>query len=301
MSTARNYGTGVFGVTLGGLNCGLVQSAKFSTMKRPVSDAPMADKLFTQRAMGNPELTDIEIDIALSGGRKEVMNRFKSLFDQNSDNGGASIRFDGAITQCGLDGKAVAIQNFYQGLITKFAFGDFSVDAKAPPTFKITISPEKIENIPGDGSKVQGAVDKTNKEWLASNFRVTIAGQETKNVTKVSGGAATCSVSKQVTGEGLLPELIPGALKFEDLKIDFMSKDRKTWDDWHKEMVFNGNFLAEKDVVVELLDPTMKKTLFTITWVGCGISDLSNAALTNNEAKSSITTASLYAESQTFA
>ena len=289
MSVQRNYGTGVFGVTFGGVNCGIVQSVKLSQTKRPVTEAPVSHGLFTQRAMGNKELTPIEIEVALSSGRLEVLNRFKAIFDQNTDNGGGAARFDGLILVGNADGKCVQMQNFYNGIITSFAFGDLDVGAKGPPTFKITIEPEKIETLRGDDSTIQGAVDQNNKEWLASNFRVTGAGLTTSHVTKVYGWTTKCTTSKQYVGEQDLPELIPGAFEFpKDGKIDFMGKTAKDWYDWHKQMVTEGDNMAKKDFVVEYLDTTMKKTLFTVTYHECGIVALAT------QAKSAFNTATLY-------
>jgi hypothetical protein len=302
MSVQRNWGAGVFGVTFGGVNCGIVQSVKLSQTKRPVSEAPVSHGLFTQRSMGNKELTPIEIEVALSGGRMEVLNRFKAIFDQKTDNGGGAARFDGAIMVGNVDGNCVQMQNFYNGLVTSFAFGDLDVGAKAAPTFKISIEPEKIETLDGDGSKIQGAVDKGNKEWLASNFRVTAAGLTTSHVTKVYGFTTKMTTSKQYVGEQDLPELIPGNLDFcKDGKIDFMGKTAKDWYAWHKQMVIDGDNMAEKDIVVEYLDTTLKKTLFTVTYHECGISDLATPQFTNNESKSALNTATLYVDRISFA
>jgi hypothetical protein len=298
---SRNYNVGVFGVTFGGLNCGIVQSVKLSTIKREVQEAPVADKLYTQRSMGPPSLTPIEIEIALSGARQEVLSRFSAIFNQQSDNGGGAARFDGEISIGNTDGKCVKRQIFNSGIITAFSFGDLDVGGKGMPTFKVTIEPEEIQTIEGDNSKIQGNVDKQNKVWSAANFRVTAAGLPTADVSKVYNWNTKLSTHKQYTGEQRLPQLIPGALEFpKDGKIDFMSRSSKEWYDWYKAMNEEGDVTLEKDIVVEYLDSTLRKTLFTVTYHECGIADLTSPQFQNNKPDSALNTAVLYCDRISF-
>ncbi len=89
----------------------------------------------------------------------------------------------------------------------------------------------------------------------------------------------------------------PGKLEFPNLRVTFPESDLKFWDAWFTNMVIAGNQEDEKEGTLELLGPSLKSTLCTISFFGVGIHKLSyNGAAADAAAAARKMIAELYVE-----
>jgi hypothetical protein len=99
-------------------------------------------------------------------------------------------------------------------------------------------------------------------------------------VARIDSFTITQNIAEVASGGSLVRTKHPTTLEIPNLTVTFAAADAKPWQDWFDDFVINGNSGAgnEKSGTIELLDPSLKETLGTVTLVRCGIFSLELAA-----------------------
>lgn len=300
-ATGRNFTTGVFGIEVDGMPGGMISGVTLPSKKRSANDIPVGHELKTTRGAGNIEITPFEFSMALSSAKGPMLDKLKTIVGRASDNGGSKARWNGAVHLANYDGEIKETYTFRDAIVTEWKFVDFDVAGKEPVMMQIKLTPEDFEYGPGSG-KVAGESPALQRKYMNSNFRVTCGGLDCTGITKFAGLNVKQTTALQLTGETMVPELLSAGLEYsKEISVDILAKSIKTWQDWKKNFVDLGNIMDEKDFTIELLDPSMKETLFTVTVAGCGIMDLAAPKLENNKAASALYSAKMYCDRIEFA
>src|SRR5687768_17196512 len=83
------------------------------------------------------------------------------------------------------------------------------------------------------GTDARGKVDlKQQKQWLASNFRLTIPGVDTSKVSKIGAFTATQNVIGDQLGEARELQRVPGKLELGNLVVTSAATSNEKFHQW---------------------------------------------------------------------
>ena len=191
---------------------------------------------------------------------------------------GSPVSKVGSVALANAQGKAQAYRNFRDALVEEVTFPALDASNKGAALFAITLSPAEIAHAPGDGADLETTVGAKQKKWLCSNFRLRLAGLEDacKRVAKIDSFTVKQHIVEVASGSSPARTKQPTTLEIPNLTVTFAAADAKPWQDWFDDFVIKGNSGAgtEKGGTIDLLDPSLKQILGTVTLVGCGIVSL---------------------------
>jgi hypothetical protein len=194
---------------------------------------------------------------------------------------------------------------FSQALITEVGFPALDAASKDAAQIALKITPEFTQRAPGSGAKTSASLPKgMQKQWLRSNFRLTIDGLDCTRVNRVEPVIVRQAVAEDQVGELRDYERQPSALDVGDLVVTLPESDAQNWYAWHHDFVIQGyaGSQFEKTGKLELLASNLKDVVFELAFKGLGIHRL--AAERPQEATAqgiSRVRASMYCEELTFA
>jgi hypothetical protein len=208
----------------------------------------------------------------------------------------AGTRVNGTVTTLSYDLKPAAKRQFQNALVTRFALPVLDGASKEPAYTTIALEAEVVRTVPPDGA---APTSEKQKVFLPANFRVTIAGVETKRVSKVEGLDVGCKAVQNSVGELRDYTKEPASCEFANLKIQLSAADAKTWQDWADDFIVKGNNGQDKEKTlrVELLTVgTVPEVFLAVEAKGVGIFALDADVVEANADNIARYTAELYAE-----
>jgi hypothetical protein len=215
-------------------------------------------------------LTTVEIDpIKLEVGMYQTDFLMKWIADSIDHN---FARYSGAIHRGDFDLNCVVIHEFQDALISEVTFPTLDASSKDDAIMKVTINPERVKRMAGDGHKIGGTFRGRQKLWQASAFRLTIDGVDTKRVNKIESFTIKQGVKPVNPGEGRWAQLEPSKVEFPDLKITMPVAASGSMYAWFEEVVNGkGDLEVEKDGSIELLTPNRQEVCLRIDLYGVGV------------------------------
>ena len=183
---------------------------------------------------------------------------------------------------------------------------DTNSDDQAPIT--IHIQPDLIELIPQNDSQNPVREQQLNtKQWLASNFRLTLGDLPCNRVTKIDGFSWKLALLKDEPGESLTSATSPVNATVTNLKVTIPMADFNLWYEWFQGFVIDGkdtdsdeyNGALKLTGAIELLSQE-GDILGQIELNGVGISGLNIGKTKENEENLAQFTVELYVEQMNF-
>jgi hypothetical protein len=168
--------------------------------------------------------------------------------------------------------KVVARRDFTNALLTGTTIPALDgASSKEPVSLTLTIAPDQIREIAGDGGTVKMS-DSKKKMWLLSNFRFEMGDLPGQRVSRIESFTVGQKLTEDPHGEFRLALKQPGTLVFPNLKLTFSQPDAD-WAKWHNDFVVNGKNgdEDEKNGAIVFLDPSLKNELGRISLFHCGI------------------------------
>jgi hypothetical protein len=142
------------------------------------------------------------------------------------------------------------------------------------PYMTVTISPEVTRRVPGNNAKLTVQAQK-QKKWLPSNFRIKIPGLEEAcaKVNKIESLSVRFKTVEHPVGELRDYEKTPAGADISNLIITVSEEAAAQVYKWQEDFLLKGKNTDadEKTATIEMLDPTMKTVLFTLTLKGVGL------------------------------
>jgi hypothetical protein len=189
-------------------------------------------------------------------------------------------RHNGAIVAATFDHKEMSRLTFYEALISEVGLPALDASSKDAAKMTIKFSPEKtrMTTTLGGGPSIAGKFpikSDIQKQWLPANFRLRIDGLDPActRVNKIDALVVKQKNTDMPVGELRDYQREPVALEIPNLVITFPESHADDFYKWHESFVIQGNNgdAAEKNGTLEYLDPSLKKTLFTVTFKHLGV------------------------------
>lgn len=288
-SDGRSYVTGYFALELDGYSCGLVRSVEGGDAEGEVVVEKTSAGSLTKKHIGNVKYNDFSVQLPLA---PSPCTQWVSdlLAGKSTRHSGRVLGYNSTLTQ-------TSAREFGNALITEVTLPALDAASKDAAYMTLKFSPEYVRNKKGDGSKVDSPITK-GKPVLTSNFAVTIGKLPAARVKKVEALTIKQTVTTDSVGEFRDYAKEPGKLEIPNLKVTLSATDVDPWAEWHQSFVVAGKSGDTEELTgtIKFLDPTLKETLFTISFSGLGIFKLSPAPRPSNEDVSAVT-AEMYVES----
>jgi T4-like virus tail tube protein gp19 len=284
----RSYTSGHFQLELSGILIGLLKSFDGGAISAEVVEEELEpEELIAKKHIGNVKYEDFTVQIGFS--------QHKAMYDWiNSSWSGKQVRESGAIVLADQDYNAKRSITFEEALLSEVRIPACDASSKETGYMGVKFAPEVITNKKASGKLTSS---KTQKAWLPSNFRLKIGDLPCSRVSKIDAFTIKQAIVTEQIGDTRYYHKEPGKLEFPNLKVTFPESDLKLWDAWFTSMVIAGNQEDEKEGTLELLGPSLKAALCTISFFGVGIHKLSyNGAAAEAAAASRKMIAELYVE-----
>jgi len=236
----------------------------------------LGEGLLVKKHIGNVKYEDITITLGLGMS--------SSLYDWVSSVLSDDPTFqDAAIIGVDSSGNERLRFGFTNALITEIGMPALDAPSKDAAKMTLKIAPEMTERKAGSGGRLSLAAPKAaaQKNWLPSNFRLTIdgMGDATKNVNKIEALVIKQKVTENAVGEERDFQLEPTSVQIPNLVITLPEADSQAWYDLHENFVIKGINAddEEKSGKLEYLSPDLKTALFTIEFANIGIFKVAGA------------------------
>ncbi|HUP47289.1 MAG TPA: phage tail protein, partial [Thermoanaerobaculia bacterium] len=193
---------------------------------------------------------------------------------KNTIEGNFSRTTDGKIVAYDSTNKPIRTLEFYDAQITEVTFPRLDASSKEAAAMTVQITPSATWSSSG-GDPFPGTVSKTQKKWLASNFRLAIDGVD---MTKASSVEALRVAIPLGYPQGIVCSIIcppPLAINFPNVEVRLASSFASSAIKWYEESVYNG-FAEEKNGAIEYLTPDAKGVLFRLTLHNLGPISIEN-------------------------
>jgi len=265
----RGYTAGKYAIDMGGVMAGWLFSAEGGHATADVVTEKLGPDHIAKKHISNVKYEDISVSCG-TGMSKQFYEWIKSSFDHTY------TRKDGAIISADYDHNEVSRLTFQHALISEVGFPALDAASKDAAKMTIKFSPEITRTTYGQGAKISGNTNAViQKKWLPANFRLVINGLE-EACTRVNKIEALTVKQKNVenaVGELRDAEKEPANLEIPNLVITFAESHAKSFYDWHKSFVIDGNAGDgdEKNGSLTFLTPNLKEELFTINFTHLGI------------------------------
>ena len=157
----------------------------------------------------------------------------------------------------------------------------------------------------GNGSDEQSVrqgdvppVAATKEMWLASNFRLEIAGLDCSKVSAIGSFSVRQTAVTDTIGDARIPLKQPGRLEFPNLSITLAESAAATWMDWFDDFVVKGNNGDEREKSGSLifLSPNLQAELGRVNFFNLGIFKIGSAKTDAVDERIQRVTAELYCE-----
>ena len=214
------------------------------------------------------------------------------------------IARSGAILSADAAGRTQNQLSFMDALITEVTFPELESDSKAPASFALKLAPEFTRIDPPSLPTISGSQTTKAKQWLTSNYRVsigTIPADTTARVSKVEALTIKQKLIAADPGEIRDPFIDVEPLDIGNIVLSVPEKFAQPFIDWHHSFVIQGFNAAENETYMKIEYLGVRgEVLFSLMLFGVGIFRVTRLGETDKRINQRIVQASLYAETAAF-
>ena len=269
---SKSYSAGhfLFKIDEGGEGAAYVKSVSGGMVKGAVLEDQAGPSSTQFKHLGAVEIDPIQIEIGMALS-KPLLEWIRGSWRRQFS------RRNGSIIHADFNFKCKHEQWFEDALITETKFPTLDGSAKEPAYLGVTLHPERVKDVKGDGSSVQGNHGQHQKLWQPSNFRLDITGIDCRYVNKIDSFAVTQKVKPLYTGSQRFPELEPTGIDFSNIIVYLAAEHAGDFMNWYQEFIVRGDkdTKQERDGFLEFLGPDSETVLFTVNLNRLGIHRLS--------------------------
>ena len=291
----RGYVAGKYAIELDGINAGWVNSVEGGHATSDVVTEKLGpDAHIAKKHLANLKYEDLSIAVG-AGMSKAFYSWIAASWQANYQ------RKDGAVETADFQNNLINKLEFFNALITETGMPALDGSSKDAALIDVTFTPELTRL----DRKVSGQLAISalkQKQWLVSNFKLTIDGLDCTKVNKIEALVVKQKLNENPTGETRDYQKEPAALEFPNLVVTLSASSAATWYDWFEDFVIRGNCAdaQEKNGKLEYLSANLQDVLFTVEFKHVGIFKLepdNGAQASDNLAR---LRAEMYVERMTF-
>jgi hypothetical protein len=288
-TTTRSYSAAVIGLTLDGINAGVLKKVEGGAALAEVVVEPVGPTNISKKHIAAVKYENLSFDVGFDS--KTILDWIASTWK------GTPARKNGVLQIADYNYDVRAERQFSQALLIGTTFPALDAASKEPAFLKVTIAPELVRDAAGSG-KIQLGASKSSKLWLPSNFRLEMDGLDASRVSRIAPLTVGQTVGESAVGELREYEKSAGGLTFSDLKVTMPESSGASWAKWHHDFVISGmnGDAQEKNGAIVFLDPTRTIELGRVSLFNCGIYRYGAEPVASNLDTISRVTANLYCE-----
>jgi hypothetical protein len=183
------------------------------------------------------------------------------------------LQRDGCVVSTTGDRRASGLRYFHNAVLTVITLPALDVKNRERAFFEITFEPETITDKDGDGSSFADAVDKEQKEWLCSTFRLRLGDLPCAHVRKIDSFTIRQVLTSEVKGDFRVSTRLVPKLLIPELKITLSPEDIQPWSAWFNEFVVKGRNSQADELsgAIEFLDSGDEEVLGSVDLSQVGI------------------------------
>jgi hypothetical protein len=210
----------------------------------------------------------------------------------------------GAIVSADAGGRTQSQLTFQHALLTEVIFPELDAAEKQIGRFALKLAPETTNVAQPGLPTLKGTTTAKEKQWLTSNFRVsigTIPAEATSRVSKVDAIVIKQKLSEGEAGEIRDPILEVEPLDVGNITLTVPERFAQPFLDWHHNFVVEGNNSSESETFLKIEYLGVRNdVLFTLFFTGVGIYRASRLGETDKRANLRVVQVGLYAETAQF-
>jgi hypothetical protein len=259
----RGYSASRFALQVDGQSAGALREASGGgAYAEVVPERPGPDGV-VRKHLGPPKFEDITV----VGGAGLSPGFWAWMRDMVE---GRPMRRNGELIAADYNYKEQSAIVFDRALITEVTFPALDASSQDAVSLTVKLTPELTRRRKGSGASVQAKLDPKTKQWLSSNFRLTIDNLPAPRVARVESFSIKQRLADTGAGAFRDDDKRPGALELSNLVITLPEADAEPFQAWLEDSVVKGNG-QERAASLELLGPDMKATLLQLDFQGVGI------------------------------
>jgi tail tube protein gp19 len=298
-AAAQSYATVQSALELNGVHVGLLNAAMGGEAYGDVIEETVGPDLVVRKHIAGVRYSDIEIECG-AGMTNDAYTWIADMLGRKTP------RKSGAVVALDYAGTEQRRLAFTHALITEVGFPALDAASKDAAHIAVKITPDEAQRATGPGAKTSVSLVRgtQKKQWLRSNFRLTIDGLDCTRVNRIESLVVRQAVEESPVGEQRISTQQPSAIDIGDLVLTLPESHAQDWYAWHHDFVVQGNVgaLFERTGKLQFLAPNLQDVVFELAFKGLGIHRL--AAERQQEAtvqEISRVRASMYCEELTFA
>ena len=285
------YVTGNFHLKLDGVDAGFVKSVEGGAISAEVINEPVDSSNLVKKHLGPPRYEPFSIQIGLWMGTA-VYEWIQAAWTMND------VRKNGSIVASDYNLVARSEREFFDALITEVTIPAMDAASKNQCYMTVKFAPEMVRMNKASGKVTSAPVAATKEMWLASNFRLEIAGLDCSKVSAIGSFGIRRVAAADTIGNARIPLKQPGRLEYPNLSITLAESAAATWMDWFDDFVVNGNNgdEREKNGSLIFLSPNVQTELGRVNFFNLGIFKIGSAKADAVDERIQRVTAELYCE-----
>lgn len=288
MATKTSYSSAKFMLEIEGQPVGFLSSVDGGELFAAVVHEPIDTSGVVRKGVGAIGFSPIRISFGAGMG--------KSLYQWMADvlNRKGSGK-SGAIVFCDYNYAERSRLQFDNATIVKLAFPMLDTGSKDAAHFTLTLQPEATRISSASIGKSVPVFGYKKRIALSSNFRLKITGLETE-CAKVN------RIDAIIVEQPMLQSGERDVLQIPNVTFTLAESHAKGFYDWIGDFVLKGNNAPNNELAgtLELLDPSLKTTLFTLTLSNLGIFRIQNERSVNGAETIARVSVHLYCEEMAF-
>jgi hypothetical protein len=291
----RSYVAGTFQLKLDGVEAGFVKSVDGGAITAEVIKEPIGPTAYVKKHIGPPRYEEFTTEIGLWMARA-VYDWIAASLKMNYQ------RKNGSIVSYDVNLEARSEREFFNALITEVTFPKMDGGSKDQCYLTVKFSPEFTRMKKASGKATLPPVRAAQEMWLASNFRLEIAGLDCTRVSAVESFTIRQTAVSDGIGDGRDYLKEPSRIEFPNLTVTLAETAAQTWIDWFEDFVVKGNSGEENEKTGSLifLSPNRQTEIGRINFFNMGIFKLAATKGDATEEQIRRVTAHLYCERMEF-
>ncbi len=274
--TKKHFGGSHIALTIdtnGYAQTSFLKAAEGGMIKAATTEEPAAGFNLRGRHASTREVDPLSLEFGMAGSKWALAIVHAIINNRIHD------KVNGEVIHADTNFVAQYSYEFTDALITEIGFPKLDAKAKEIAHLKLKLQPESIDFAIGQGEKLVPGSALKQKGWLCSAFKLTIGD----DVMASSIEPLTVKIGAKAyqTGGFMLPQYTPtGKLDMPKFSFTVPMGYADAMLAWFRAAITTHQGLTdgspvgggqfEKDAIIEFLDPTRKKTLYTINLLGIG-------------------------------
>lgn len=264
MATRPGYSSSRFAIELEGKIAGFVQSLQMPGYRLEPVVVPLGTD--PRPALGNnTHIEPMQAEFEPLQASALLDWAFSLPERRHGEIAGAALVMD-------LDGKTQRRVEWTEGLLTELRLP--TLDAASKQGFVIGISWQPSSVVYAKAAATaRPPVSPRGKGPTLANFRVSGLPFESSFITRIGLPTVTSKIAEDGFGSFRPPRPTYNRIDLGELSLEFSARSRDAVLAWVQKIIDDGRIIDEEylDIVVDLLDPAMKKVLMSLRLSGCGL------------------------------